>query len=128
MSFLPVKFVFFLKSRLLFNVFYCFCMFVNKHFTYLRCANLKAWKVLKCAICVLLFFMLRRIFHICISVPLTCYWMSRFNFCPIHHKIFSYQQSTKTIIPFQLNKSMIKFFNKYIAYIKKTNLRYQMSC
>ena len=27
-----VKFVFFLKIRLLFKVFYCFCMFVNKHF------------------------------------------------------------------------------------------------
>ena len=31
-SYLPVKFVFFLKSRLLFSVFYCFCVFVNKHF------------------------------------------------------------------------------------------------
>ena len=29
---LPVKLAFFLKSRLLFNIFYCFCMFVNKHF------------------------------------------------------------------------------------------------
>ena len=28
---IPVKFVFFLKRRLLFNAFYCFCMFVNKH-------------------------------------------------------------------------------------------------
>ena len=26
-----VKFVFFLKSRLLFNKFYCFCMLINKH-------------------------------------------------------------------------------------------------
>ena len=25
--------VFFLKSRLLFNAFRCFCIFVNKHFT-----------------------------------------------------------------------------------------------
>ena len=32
-----MKFVFFLKSRLTFNIFYCFCMFVNKHFIYLRC-------------------------------------------------------------------------------------------
>ena len=44
-SYLPVKFVFLLKSRLLFNAFYCFCMFVNKHFAYLRCAYLKGWKV-----------------------------------------------------------------------------------
>ena len=28
-----LEFTFFLKSRLLFNVlFFCFCMFVNKHF------------------------------------------------------------------------------------------------
>ena len=33
MSYSPVKFVFFIKSRLIFNVFYCFTMFVYKHFT-----------------------------------------------------------------------------------------------
>ena len=31
-SYAPVKLVFFLKSRLIFNISYCFCMFVNKHF------------------------------------------------------------------------------------------------
>ena len=31
----------FLKSRLIFNIFYCFWMFVNKLFTYLMCAHLK---------------------------------------------------------------------------------------
>ena len=31
-SYSPVMFAFFLKSRLIFNIFYCFCMFVNKHF------------------------------------------------------------------------------------------------
>ena len=36
-----MKFVFFLKSRLLFNIFYCFCMFVKKHFIYLGCVYLK---------------------------------------------------------------------------------------
>ena len=30
-----------LKSRLLFNIFYCFCMFINKHFVYLGCVYLK---------------------------------------------------------------------------------------
>ena len=35
---IPLNFVLFLKCRLLFNIFYCFCMFVNKHFRYLRCA------------------------------------------------------------------------------------------
>ena len=29
---------FFWKSRLPLNIFYCFCMFVNKHFRYLGCA------------------------------------------------------------------------------------------
>ena len=45
-SYLPVKFVFFVKIRLIFNVFHCLCMFVNKHFTYLGCAYLKKKKVL----------------------------------------------------------------------------------
>ena len=31
----------FLKSRLIFNIFYYFWMFVNKLFTYLICAQLK---------------------------------------------------------------------------------------
>ena len=45
-----VKFVNFLKSRLIFNVFYCLGMFVNKLFTYLKCAYLKKQKVFKCEI------------------------------------------------------------------------------
>ena len=32
LSYSLVKFVYFVKSRLIFNIFYCFCMFVNKHF------------------------------------------------------------------------------------------------
>ena len=40
-SYLPVKFVFFLKSRLFFNTLYCYCMFVNKHCTYLGLVFLK---------------------------------------------------------------------------------------
>ena len=32
LSYSPVKFSFFLKSRLIFNILYYFCMFVNKHF------------------------------------------------------------------------------------------------
>ena len=50
-----VKFAFFLKSRLLFNVFYCFCMFVNEQFAYLKCTYLNKGKVLQCAIYVILF-------------------------------------------------------------------------
>ena len=39
--YITVKFVNFLKSRLIFNLFYCFWMFVNKLFTYLTCAYLE---------------------------------------------------------------------------------------
>ena len=34
-SYLPAKFAFCLKISLIFNIFYCFRMFVNKNFTYL---------------------------------------------------------------------------------------------
>ena len=44
-SYSPVKFVFFLKSRLLFNVFYCFCMFVNKLFQSLRVTNSRILRI-----------------------------------------------------------------------------------
>ena len=46
MSHSAVRIVLFTKSRLLFNVFYRFCMFVNKYFAYLKRACLKNWKVL----------------------------------------------------------------------------------
>ena len=36
-----MKFVKFLKNWLIFNIFYCFWMFVNKLFTYITCAYLK---------------------------------------------------------------------------------------
>ena len=55
MGYPPIKFVFFLKSRLLFNVFYCLCMFVSKYFTYLQCTYVKEWRVLQCAIFMLVF-------------------------------------------------------------------------
>ena len=39
---MPVKLVHFLKSRLIFNIFYCFWMLVNKLFVYLTCVCLKS--------------------------------------------------------------------------------------
>ena len=45
-------------------------------FAYLKCANLKKWKVLQCAICRVLLYLktnLLQDFHICTSVPLTCF-------------------------------------------------------
>ena len=41
-SYLPVKFTNFLKSSLIFYIFYC----LNKLFTFLTCAFLKKYKVL----------------------------------------------------------------------------------
>ena len=70
-----VKSEFFFKCRLLFNVFYCFCMFVKKHFAYLRYA-LRIFQRIKGIImrnpCDA-FYMKTNVlqtFHICISVPL----------------------------------------------------------
>ena len=54
-SCLRVKFVNFLKSRLIFISLYCFSMFVNKLFTYLTCEYLRTWKVFKCEIFGILF-------------------------------------------------------------------------
>ena len=64
-----MKFEFFLKSMLLFNMFYFFCLFVNKHFIYQGCGYLKKYTVLYCEN----FGMNTKIlvdFYICISVPL----------------------------------------------------------
>ena len=73
MSYLPVKFVFSLKSRLLFNVFYFFCMFVNKHSRYVKCTYLKRERCYNVQSAWYYFYMKTNIlqdFHICISVPL----------------------------------------------------------
>ena len=48
LRYFPMKFVNFLKSRLIFNICYCFWMFINKLFTYAhiseskRCFNMKS--------------------------------------------------------------------------------------
>ena len=50
-----VKFVNFLKIRLICNIFCCFWMFLNKHFAYITCAYLKKWNMLWCEIFIILF-------------------------------------------------------------------------
>ena len=73
-SYLPAKFVNFLKSRLIFNIFYCFWMFVNKLFTYLTWAYLRKQKVFNVKSSTYYFHMKTKAladFQICISVPLT---------------------------------------------------------
>ena len=72
LSYLRVKFVNFLNSRLIFNIF-CFWMFVNKHFTYITCTYFKKWNVLWCEIFSKYFHLQAKIlthFQVCISVPL----------------------------------------------------------
>ena len=87
-SYLLERFANLLKSRLIFNIFYCFWMFVNKLFTYLarvhiskskRCSNVKSSTY---------FHTNAKIFtgfQICISVPLRtailkniCEWLLLF--------------------------------------------------
>ena len=68
-----MKIVFFLKSRLLFNIFCCFCMFVNKHFICLGCLYLKTKQYYNGRPSAYCFYVKTKIlvgFHICISVPL----------------------------------------------------------
>ena len=75
-----MKFVFFLKSRLIFKIFYCFCMFVYKYFI-----NTGGWYVSKskryynAKPSAYYFYMRMKTpldFGICISVPLRY-----LNFC-----------------------------------------------
>ena len=73
MGYLPVKFVNFLKSRLIFILSYYFSMLVNKLFTYLTCVCLKTYKVFLMWISSTYFHVKTKIladFQICISVPL----------------------------------------------------------
>ena len=72
-SYLPAKFVFFLKSGLIFERFCCFCMFVNKHFTNAGAYNSKSKRCLNAKHLAYYFYIKTKIslgFHICISVPL----------------------------------------------------------
>ena len=70
--YLPVKFINSLKSKLIFNIFYCFGMFVNILFTYLTCAHLKSKRCLNVKSSTYFFQMKTDILldlQICISVP-----------------------------------------------------------
>ena len=69
----PAKFAFFLKIRLIFNIFYCFRMFVNKH---LHISGMHISKSKRCynVIPSVHYFYVKTellaVFQICISVPL----------------------------------------------------------
>ena len=69
---LRVKFVNFLKSRLILNIFYCFRMFLNKHFTHAHILKSKKWCKLKSsAYCFHVKAYLSTDFQIYIIVPLS---------------------------------------------------------
>ena len=73
MSYSPVKFAFFLKSRLIFNIFYCFCMFANILQT-LRVYNSRISKIRDAKLSGYCFYMNTNVwenFQTCISVPLS---------------------------------------------------------
>ena len=64
---------FFLKSRPLFNIFCCFCMFVNKHLLHLRWVYLKSKQCYNVKPLAYYIYVKTKIlidFDICISVPL----------------------------------------------------------
>ena len=67
------------KSRPFFNVFYCFCMIVNKHWTHLKCPYIRKWKVFWCEIWGLLSFFMKthrlQEFSISIIVSLMLDWV-----------------------------------------------------
>ena len=82
MSYLPVKIVFFLNIRLLFNIFCCFCMFV-KNISYISSAYISKTKHCNngkpSAYCFYVKTKMLVDFHIYISVPL----MENFIFCAV---------------------------------------------
>ena len=64
---------FFLKIRLIFNIFYCFRMFVNKHFTYSGVhisQSKRCYNVIPSVHYFLVKTKLLTDFQICISIPL----------------------------------------------------------
>ena len=68
-----MKFVFFLKSRLIFKMFFCFCMFVNKHFINTSAYISKSKRHHNAKTSAYYFYVRTKIpsnFHICIGVPL----------------------------------------------------------
>ena len=69
----PLSIVDSLKSRLIFNISYCFWMFVNKLFIYLTCAYLKSKRCFHVKLSTYYFHIKMKIladFQICISLPL----------------------------------------------------------
>ena len=108
-SYLSAKFVFFLKSRLLFNIFYCFCIFVNKHFIYLAAHNSTCKYCYNAKPSADYFYVKTKIsidFQICISVPLTLFFLSN----PVPFNGQSYQKQKG---PGTSHQSLFRSQNKF---------------
>ena len=102
--------IFFLKSRLLFNAFYCFCMFVNKHFGYLKCPYFQNGKgILMRNLRYTIFCMRTNMLldlHICINVPLI------FNFSTYHEHTDSTKSKLLNVtFHFMIDSTTTKLFN-----------------
>ena len=73
LSYFPVKFLFFLKSRLIFKRFYCLCMFLNKHFIKTGAYISKSKRCWNAKLSVYYLYVKTKTsldLYICISVPL----------------------------------------------------------
>ena len=88
---------FFLKNRLLFNKFYCFSMFVNKHFISRECITQNVNTAIIQNLWHIIFMWRKKVavdFQICISVPLT-------HFSPVSHFYTPWKgQKTKGFLTF----------------------------
>ena len=99
---MPVEFVNSLKSRLIFNIFYCFWMLENKFFIYLTCPYLKKWKCFNAKSSTYYFHMKTKIFsdfQICISVPLINRNSVSFDLATLNSLIYStvFEHITKRV-------------------------------
>ena len=107
---MPVKFVNFLKSKLIFNIIYCFWMFENKLFSK-RCFNARF------STCY--FHMMRKIladFQICISVPLRTWPFCEKNLPWRHVEIrFAYflKNYVKTIFVSTIETTVVNLTKSY---------------
>ena len=85
-------FIFFVKSRLLFNISYCFFMFVNKRFYISDAYMSKSQRCYNAKRSPYYFYVKTKIsvdFHICISVPLNTFdWLKHLKRFNIFRKIY----------------------------------------
>ena len=119
-----MKFVNFLKSRLICNIFYCCWMFVNKLFTYLTCAYLKEQKGFQCEI----FHILRRYWQIFKSALVYLSHLSSKKKVSLDNILFNifwvYKRKPlfwKHPRELEMNNLFVELFKKWLISLKLTN-------